>query len=1726
LLGIIFAKNSTLILEEVSVSDINNNCNSLFCLENSSFIQIYNSSIYNCSIYGYLINLSENTTLYANGFSIKNSTFSKKSDAFGGILYLSFNSTFEYSFFKNLILNETSLITFENGPSSFFLKYVSFAFIFNNNLSEKPLILLVNNTYLEAEIIFCKFENNFVFSNLIFINNNLGLLTFNSSSFSSNYALDTIYCEQSLGLKFFQCDFNNQNNNISLVNENSFAPLLGSCLYIENSYIKYFYNFTISNSLSYTDSFGVKIIDDENEISALKMKLNMSDDTNITIIYSTLVNNYLYYQGNLVNIGGAFYFSTCLDVYFEATLFSYNIMNCTSNALKQVGGACITFIDGKSLNIKDCWFKNNSARFQSSCIFFTGNSLLINSSAFYYHSPIIDQQTKEDYLETEMIYDLLNILGFIENSRGGAIYSAGQLNTIEGSYFEGNEASYGGSLFLDELQLSSFNELIIDESLFINEQAGLYGASMYFTAEINCLMGNITNSKIINSLAEMSAIFLDSLPYLSNFTFNNLVFYNNTAEYGAALFLHQISGTAILTNSQFYENQALELQEKPVCGGAIAIWGDFRNVLIASGNIYINNLAGKFGGVNSFLGAAIQSTNETFFNSMALLKGGAIILYSQAQLNLSNSIIRNSSSVSSGGAFTLSDMTILMLENVTIENSSSLLLGGVFELSERSFVFALNCKIINAESVSGGLVNIWDCLNQTSTFINCTFESATASDALFSLTGGTIYFTNCVFSNQSSNFIWLQQANLFFEKTVIQNSYYPMDNFIYVSEESVLILLDVLFKNSTGEKENNLFISIQNSELQIMNTIFWNTIYELSLSLILGENSFIQMNNSLFMNFSSSCFVLSNTTFYINDSFFYNDPPATNYYSIGSIIQINSANYSYLQNCLFANFNSLSNGTGMKLSNANNSNFENIMIISCKFIQLTTSQNGGALHILQANVEIIESYFIYNSAAKYGGAINSETSFTLNLTAFYSNNAELGGGAIFWGFQKPSSNSIDYQNNTSAYGPNEASSLIKISIQIFNSTTINNQSLIYDSDQSTFDIENVIQGQQSGGDFLYTIMFIYLDWYDQIMTSLNNLIETIELIDEEELNLLLYGIQRTNQSHTFLFGPNNFLIQKGVLLVNNIKIISNPNTTIYMKMASSIYDIIALNLRTDVQNFEFITLNSLFILIPIKIRPCISGEIFKSEDYICDECGPLTFSYNPTDNSCSSCLENSQCLGGNVVVVDSGFWRSSNTSLNVYSCQENSDNCQGGDAPCLNNFQGPLCRTCLSGFYEIDDNSCIECQSMVWNYIRIAGFIIVLFVLVIFLIKSSLDNNQLLGKLKEETKEGIAVSSRFLMKNIDLQSLYMKIVVNYFQFLSLLNDVPVTITVPDFINSFFGFLSYFNSISTKFIGFECIFNTGGFQSIIQFTRVICVNLTALILVLLSIIFWKILKIFKKCQNITDKIIMTFIGIYLMLQSNILNEFTNVLICTQIDDKTVIRNEPMYECKGDFYSKMYYFFFWPGFMFWAYFIPFFVLFALFWNKDKLYELSFYQKMNFFYTGYREKYYYWDILIFLRKSIVITLSIMAPDPLFKLIIALVVIGIYFNYQITKRPFLTKDLNLLEFSSNLIIILTIYLCIILFVVDNMVLQFLILIATFMINVGYLVLWLIFYVKYMRKIYKPLAKKIFSLISNHAKMIITATSRFQIGKHLKSPQASLKSLKPKKGNVSPLQVKKVLII
>lgn len=116
---------------------------------------------------------------------------------------------------------------------------------------------------------------------------------------------------------------------------------------------------------------------------------------------------------------------------------------------------------------------------------------------------------------------------------------------------------------------------------------------------------------------------------------------------------------------------------------------------------------------------------------------------------------------------------------------------------------------------------------------------------------------------------------------------------------------------------------------------------------------------------------------------------------------------------------------------------------------------------------------------------------------------------------------------------------------------------------------------------------------------------------------------------------------------------------------------------------------------------------------------------------------------------------------------------------------------------------------------------------------------------------------------------------------------------------------------------------------------------------------------------------------------------------------------------------------PSLVIWGAGVPLVMLFIMFKKKNILYTTEMKTKFGFLYNGYKHRFFYWEIIIMFRKIflILIQMVILQFGSITQALIVLLMM-IFFLYANAKQsPFTYRALNILETSSLLASLLTIY-------------------------------------------------------------------------------------------------------
>ena len=222
-------------------------------------------------------------------------------------------------------------------------------------------------------------------------------------------------------------------------------------------------------------------------------------------------------------------------------------------------------------------------------------------------------------------------------SWGGAISSLGYMNpdedyvlTVKNTKFEGNNATFGGAIFVESSNLE------VDNCTFENNKGVGVGSSG---------TSNTQGGAIVVFPDDAQATIVDS------------TFINNSARCGGAVSFAGVDSDSLIDNCTFIDNIADD-------GGAFYFWSDSAVITVTDSD-FINNVADYGGAIENEGGSDLIVDNCNFVENYAISGGGAII--SSASTSVSNSVFEDNEAPGGSNAIYLwYPDTTLTLSNNTI----------------------------------------------------------------------------------------------------------------------------------------------------------------------------------------------------------------------------------------------------------------------------------------------------------------------------------------------------------------------------------------------------------------------------------------------------------------------------------------------------------------------------------------------------------------------------------------------------------------------------------------------------------------------------------------------------------------------------------------------------------------------------------------------------------------------------------------------------------------------------------------------------------------------------------------------------------------------------------------------------------------------------------------------------------------------------------------------------
>ncbi|KAL4503854.1 hypothetical protein ABPG73_017597, partial [Tetrahymena malaccensis] len=740
-----------------------------------------------------------------------------------------------------------------------------------------------------------------------------------------------------------------------------------------------------------------------------------------------------------------------------------------------------------------------------------------------------------------------------------------------------------------------------------------------------------------------------------------------------------------------------------------------------------------------------------------------------------------------------------------------------------------------------------------------------------------------------------------------------------------------------------------------------------------------------------------------------------------------------------------------------NTEIQQVLIDDCQF-QNNSAYNGGSIFTKNTYLKIQNSTFSNNLAEGYGGAIfNDDGEFDqiqnkilvnqqeqqgqlsnykilynveILTTLILYNQAKKVGGAYYSNQRYPNMNQLTtiYRNIANQYGSDQEVSPWKMAVLYKGQQLLKNSNIILDSGYIQEEFVIYLLGRRS--------------------EQFKNFTKISE--EKEELEQVFLEITYLSNTQNVLVQPLKIELDHGIFnLTKKLQIFGTFGSKIYVNLTCSkikqpVYDPKTQQLITINENYYF----------PLSFQisdQCLPGTKVQKQDGkydICQTCYLKTYSLEYQSQTCHKCPISDAYCYKNIILIPEGYWRKNNQSSDISECRNKLENCLGDlnttdqnldsqkkivswqNYACAEGHIGAFCEDCdlkaqywKKSYQRVNMYSCADCTQVTYNWIFVilsnAGQVILIAIVVFQSI------NYIKLKIYAEYLMKMKLfyfGSSFEERN--KSSLYIKILINYFQIISCLSTFRIDI--PNQIN--FLYKTVGNPLENVLYAQDCLLIEHFMTVDLIYYRIFVSHAQIILFIVCLFICLQIQSCIQKTK-INLSIIVCAINycLYANLPSMV-NLIIGTISCIQVGNDQFVKLFTSIECDSN-HEKKQKMLLWPLLCLWAVVVPLLQFLILVIKRNSLHTISMKFSFGFLYNEYSEKCFWWEIVKTFQKVIIIlVLNIYEQRVIVKGCIILAIVFMQMCFSLNQQPFLIPDLNKTDFISSIVCCLTISLGIIL--------------------------------------------------------------------------------------------------
>jgi hypothetical protein len=1147
-------------------------------------------------------------------------------------------------------------------------------------------------------------------------------------------------------------------------------------------------------------------------------------------------------------------------------------------------------------------------------------------------------------------------------SRGGGValtYSANPLAfLLDDCEFSSNYAINGGSsLYIESTVVFTPNSKIFNSKFFKNTDLNQGTLSIDLVTTLS-----IEGCEFYDNTSNEDVLFVALPMTTSALSLTNSRLYSNTSN--AVLNVRGSGRTSFLTltSCQIYKNSAVStvlLEKCTVSGDALSL----------SGNT----------GPLTMLTASSSLVNSSFTQNSSPRQSGAVELFDSSSFSCSKCTFKENSAVNAGAIRVDSNSVIRLLDCSITENSASESGSALYLINSRVANLIENSSITSNTAMGSSTIVL---IESQLTLKTCTFsDNAAPSIPGIAAQKSDIFIENSLLASQKSTdavFFDLQASSkATFTKTHFRYSKSLNGGAVGKMQSSSAVFVDCSFDSINSGQGSA--VEASSSPVLISNLTATNITSDAQGALLKMTSSRLELNSSSLTEFNQTAISLTDMeTVLIKDcTFEQGTAPAE------TVLKVVNFNKVTVTGSVFSNNQANTQVAALSLKVLSRWGSNSTMEVSNSTFMNNTAPSMGSIHTDVKTVLITNSTFFNNSALSgSSGALqldcleSAPCNFTVTSNNFSTNYAGLNGGAVYWTKQQPTFLNNSFSDNSAVYGPDVASFGIKMKSQDFDESQ---GKLSKVAENSYIDIA-------SGQRLPQPIVVALVDHTGQVVKTDNS--STASIFPADTANVTVTGNSKVTA-------------REGVYYFTEVKFSAQPGVSIKAQFSSDA--LAALTSQDSGYSTEPLS-------VDMQLRDCQTGEALVGKD--CVQCIAGTYSLDPTQ-PCINCPSGAKCLGGSLILPDSGYWRPNKYTDSVFACP-NSAACLGSPhikpsltGVCKVGYRGNQCQACDNGYSRTTENVCGKCPDDALNAVRLVGMIGVLAVICGVLVRSSINT---------------------AYQPAAMHSIYLKIFANYLQLVLL--TTQLSLDWPSFVQELFSVQKNSGTATDQFLSVDFYLGDSSDDDAyknLYFDKLKVISLIPVIFSLAATVFWTVHFAVRRHKGVFGKqLVATLVVLFFLIHPNILRSYFSYFSCTEIESGEFWLNENLdircFDSKHNSFALVAVL---PVLVIWGLFVPLLVLLYLSRKRRELSEINTKLRFGFLYNGFKQSKFYWEFIIMFRKILIIMIVVCIGNqsiPIQALTLVLLLLNFLILQYLTK-PYASIELNQMEFRSVLVAAVTIY-------------------------------------------------------------------------------------------------------